>query len=574
MKKSGKQSEIALLAVQAVLIYVWLTDLSPLSVTDTYYSVYLLCGVAALVCLWDNRGHPGGGKAAAVFAGLFSAAVVLANYGLYEPFSMQNKLNTVMDLLGGFCVGYQILTFLLRRLPRKTAVRNRPGRVFFGVFCAVVLIDFGYLFFAKFPGILITDSFTTIRQALYGNYNNTMPFWHTILVQVFVKAGLALFGDINAAVAMFHGFQILLLAAAFGYTLMTLYEIGVPKLWLAVVFGIYALLPYNIVYSITLWKDIPFAASALLLSTGFYRLLRGVGSARKRDAAVFAVGAFGFALLRTNGWFALLATVLLLALLMRKENRKLLVLLLAVLTVTWIMLNPLLALLHVQKTNLVEAFAIPMQQVARVVANQRELTQEQEQLLSEIFLMDKIGEQYDPLTVDPVKFETFRYDKVDYIKENAGKYLRQYFALGARYPMDYLKAWIDETKGYWNGGYFFWIYTLEMGENELGIFLSGGENVIARLYAAWFRFLEKPAVLQPLYSIGLHVWALVACCLVNIRKGRKQWLTAVPVLVLIVGLWLGTPVYSEFRYAYPLILTMPLILFTTIYEPEERIEKG
>ena len=35
--------------VQALLIFVWLTDLSALAGTDTYYSVYLLCGVAALL---------------------------------------------------------------------------------------------------------------------------------------------------------------------------------------------------------------------------------------------------------------------------------------------------------------------------------------------------------------------------------------------------------------------------------------------------------------------------------------------------------------------------------------------
>ena len=43
------------MAVQAVLVYVWLTDLSALAGTDTYFSVYLLLGVAALLCLWDNR---------------------------------------------------------------------------------------------------------------------------------------------------------------------------------------------------------------------------------------------------------------------------------------------------------------------------------------------------------------------------------------------------------------------------------------------------------------------------------------------------------------------------------------
>lgn len=59
IKKAGKQHVVAIAAAQATLIYVWLTDLSALSGTDTYYSVYLLCGVAGLICLLDNRRHPG-----------------------------------------------------------------------------------------------------------------------------------------------------------------------------------------------------------------------------------------------------------------------------------------------------------------------------------------------------------------------------------------------------------------------------------------------------------------------------------------------------------------------------------
>ena len=66
------------------------------------------------------------------------------------------------------------------------------------------------------------------------------------------------------------------------------------------------------------------------------------------------------------------------------------------------------------------------------------------------------------------------------------------------------------------------------------------------------------------------MWILVACCLVNGLKRRREWLIAVPALVLTVGLWLGTPVFAEFRYAYPMILTAPLVLLTTVYAPKER----
>ena len=78
--------------------------------------------------------------------------------------------------------------------------------------------------------------------------------------------------------------------------------------------------------------------------------------------------------------------------------------------------------------------------------------------------------------------------------------------------------------------------------------------------------LEKPAFLQPLTSIGLHVWALVSCTVINILKKKKEFLLSIPLVVLIAGLWMGTPVYSEFRYAYPMFVSLPLILAVTIFD--------
>ena len=564
-----KLNPTLLLGVQALLIYVWLTDLSALAGTDAYYSVYLLCGAAALLGLWDNRGGGGTHPVLWIFSGLFALAATLGNHEIYEPASLQNRLNFVMDLLGGFCVGYQILRCMLRRLPLRgeTGDRNHPGWVFWGAFAAVAAVDLGFLL-ARYPGILTRDSITTVSQVVFGSFDNTMPYYHTRLVGLFVKLGTALTGDINVGVALFHGFQILLLAAVFGYTLMTLYQIGVPRWALGLVFFVYALLPYNIVYSVTLWKDVPFGASVLLLAAAFYRLLKNVGRAKKWDYAAFVLGAAGMALLRTNGWYALLVTAVLLAILLRKAQKRLITALLAVLAVTWVMIGPVLNMLDVPGTDPVEAIAVPMQQVARVVAGGRELTEDQQALLSEIFFMDKLGEVYDPQTVDPVKYEAFRYDQVDYIRQNAGKYVRLYLSLGLRWPGDYLKAWIDETRGYWNGGYFFWIYTLQAQENILGIIQPEGANPLARLYAAWFRFTEKPAALQSLYSIGLRVWILMACCVLCCLQRRKQWLISVPALVLTIGLWLGTPVFAEFRYAYPMVLCSPLVLLTTVFDTD------
>ena len=384
-----------LVLFQAVLIFVWLADLSPLAGTDTYYSVFLLCGLAGLAGLLDNWRHPIQRPVALhLFAGVFALLVVMGNYELYQPFyALQSKLDLLMDLAGGFCIGEEVLSAMLRRLPLKSCAEERkhPKRLFFLTFAAIAVIDIGYLFAARYPGVLTTDSYTTVAQILNGDYNNTMPFWHTMLVQVFLRLGLALFGEINRAVAFYHVFQLLFMSAVFAYTLMTLYQVGVPQLLLGGVFFVYGLLPYNIVYSVTLWKDIPFGASALLMAVAFYRILKGFARRGGGDWASFAVGALGVCLLRTNGWFAMLAVLAVLALILRWDGKTLLIVLAAVLAVSWVLINPVLWLLKVPSTDLTEAFAVPMQQIARVVSNDRELKPEDEALLSEIFDLEKIN---------------------------------------------------------------------------------------------------------------------------------------------------------------------------------------
>lgn len=575
MRRLGINPGKAAVIMQGFFIYIWLTVLSPLSGTDTYYSVYLLCGGVSLLCLCRNYKHEivvteRGRFLLSIFCTLFALAVVLANYALFEPLSViQNLFDLCCCLVGGFFAARAVMLYLLDQLPVKCpdAERCHGTLVFLAVFFSVTAIDLAYLLFAHYPGTLTVDSMTTIRE-LMGDapYSNTMPFWHTVTVKLFVDTGLRLFGDMNAAVALFHGAQILFLAACFGYAVVTMYQSGVPGWFLAAAYAVYAFQPHNIVYSVVLWKDIPFAAAGLLFLTALYRILKDIGTSRRWNYVLFAIGAMGFSLWRTNGWYAFLVTVLVLLALTGRKRKKLILLMTVVLIFCWILINPVLDVLGVTETNFVEAFAVPMQQIARVVSEGRELTAEENALLGAIFWMDKLAVLYNPLTVDPVKFETFRYDRVDHILENAGEYLRLYFGLGLRYPGDYWKAWIDETKGYWNGGYFFWIYSKEVVENPYGITLTLGNNLIARLFGAVFRYLEKPAFLQPLTSIGLHVWALIACAAVNAQKKREELLLAVPLLVLVAGLWIGTPVYSEFRYAYPVFLGMPLILAATLFE--------
>lgn len=563
--------------LQLFLIYSWLVALLPAAQTDSYYSIYMICGLLGVICLLDNyRTRPVlSGRSQAltmVFSFVFSAVVLLANYDIYTPFSMLRLFKILFPLAGGFCLGFQGFVCMMNRFPMKSerAGRTHTTACFLLTFFLIASIYLVFLFTNQYPGVVSTDSKTTIRQALgMLPLDNVMPFWHTMLVGFFLKIGLFFFHDINAAVALFHCFQILFMAACFAYAFMTLYQIKTPGALLALILFFYTLIPYNLVYSATMLKDVVFAGAALLFVTSFYRILKGLGRRAWPDFLVFLIGSVGLSLLRTNGWAVFLITTIVMFFCIRKQHPKLVKAMFLVVIVCWMMLNPVLKLLNVSGMNYSEAFAVPTQQIARVIYEDRALTEEETRLLEQIFYVDKLKEDYVPYNVDKIKFNDMKRSELYHVREDPWSYLKLYISLGLRYPGDYLKAWVDQTKGFWNGGYQYYPFTQDVEGIELGIHPLANMGFLGECFKLWVWTIYRLPIFQPFYSIGFSLWALVACMVVNGMKKRKEWLLGVPFLVIMIGLWFGTPIFAEFRYAYPLIVSMPVIFCATLLEPGE-----
>lgn len=569
-----KKNPRTFIALQLSFLYMWIVNLQH---TNAYLSVYLLIAVLACAAMFSNSASPDtdSGKTKtriAIFAAIFSGAIVLANYTLFEPWTaLLSLFNAGCTFLGGWFAFRHILSFAVRRYPMPVRSEDRlhPGIIYWGAFAITAAWYLCGLIFHSYPGLLGTDSFTTIRQILSGEYDNTMPFWHTLTVQLFFQPVYLLTGNINTAAAFFSVFQILFLAASFSYAVMTLYQIGVPRILVGLIFMGYTFLPYNVAYSVTLWKDVLFGGAALLVVTSLYRILRSAGK-KGTNELVFILGSAGLCLWRTNGWYAMAVSFVIMLFALGKSYRRILIMLGVVLLICWILINPFLTWMNVPETDFVEALAVPFQQVARVVATDCPLTEEETEMLEEIFYLDLVKRNYDPKTVDPIKFYSFRIHNKNLLKENMLDYLGLWVKLGARYPGVYLQAWIEETKGYWNAGYENWIYMYHMDENDMGFAHTRGKNPISSLFWAMSRYLERPEILRPVYSIGLHIWMTATACFVCKIQKRKEWIITVPILVLVAGLIVGTPVFAEFRYAYPVFTAIPVIGCVMAYDKEER----
>lgn len=567
--------------IRALFVVMWLGTLAG---TDALFSVYSLCAVVCMYCMFDNvsnkRKRPEHGMLSiSLVCAIFSLLVFLANYtqftvvwymdSLYYPTNiLKNGLNAVNCLIGGFCVAYEIVVYALSQYPKQISdpqSRIHSGRMFWFVFASVLLVDLVYLFFDEYPGQLTPDALYQIQQGYTNQFVNDHPFWNTLYIELVMNAGYMLFGSPNGGLALYSIIQIFMAAGCFAYACMTLYQTGIPKWMLGAAFFVYVLLPYNIVYSTYMGKDVIFSYAVLTMTVSLFRLIRKIGKGHKWDYTLLALSAAAVCMSRTNGLPLLAIFAVLMLRYFWKADRKVLIIFVVVLLVAGILCGPVLTLLEISSADVSEAFSLPLQQLARVVCDGSSLTDEQQILLGKIFDLENLSEIYTPWLADPIKVQVRTNDSV-YFSEHLADYAKLWFELGLKYPLTYLKAWIEQTKGYWNGGYAYFQYVEMMQENSYGFYKASGSNIVASLIELYFAFTRQAMIFEPVHAIGLHVWLVSLCCFLNWRQKRPEWLLHIPLVLIFLGLWIGTPVYAEFRYAYPLFLTVPFLIPITAYQ--------
>ena len=557
------------LFVELFFLYCWLSNLMG---TDSYYSVYLVCALVGAACLCNNAWtRPVFTGWAPVLANLLSAmfalATVMANYPLFEPVTgLLNLVNGSCSLIGGFFLARGVLLCALHHLPKPAC---RPGQksgtaVFLLFFAAIAGVFLLFLFSTGYPVYLASDSIASMSQIQSGIYSNSHPYWYTRFIELWLRLGLLFTRDLNAVCAVYSVVQCLILAACFAYALLTMYQAGIPRWCIAVTLFMYSCLSYNLTYSITMWKDTLFGGFSLLLITSLYRILRQIGKRKRLNYTVFALAGIGFCLIRHNGLPMFLLLTAGMVFVLGKKHKKLLLLAASVLVFSWIMTGPAIKALGIADTEITEKLAVPLQQIARVVANDCPVSESDKALLENIFWLDRVKELYSPEIVDPIKFETIHESGRAWISAHPGAFLKLWVRLGLQNPGEYFKAWVELTKGYWNGGYSYWMYIRWTYPDITGIGVTLN-NPLRSLFEALIRYTEKPVILQSFYSIGLQVWLIFGCGCVCLVRKREEFLVCLPLVGLSIGLWFIAPVYAEFRYAYPMFVSCPLILSMTAF---------
>lgn len=436
-------------------------------------------------------------------------------------------------------------------------------------------------FLYNFPGVMTPDSISQYSQAMgLTGYSDHHPFAHTLLIKLLLSMGMALFDNVYAAIACYTVFQMVLMALLLCYCICILYRYGAGRKLCLLFLIFYACVPYNGSFAVTMWKDVLFSGFLLLFALCLYRLLHlyAAGGRLKKQPGLLALlllSGLLVCLFRSNGLYVFLLTAPFLSIVLRREWKLLLPGILAVLVLSLFIKGPVYDALGVAEPAFSESLSIPAQQIARVVYEGRALTQEQIDLLEKTVDYDSIADYYQPELSDPIK-ALIQYGNPEYLETHKGAYLKLWIQLGLRYPLDYWNAFVDQTRGYWYPGEPGLTVNESISPNDVGL---TGQSVLSGT-PAWkvVEILNKLYTILPLYgllySIGAFTWAAVFWCVNCALNGRKRnFLLFVPFFALILTLCLATPVAADLRYAYPLILSMPLLLCAGLEIPEKAAGK-
>ncbi len=566
---------------------------------SNYFVSYLLCYGLGIGALFYNHFKNNDANrdrhtriTICVFALLFALLITIANYALWylpTPEYADHMFRNIYRLLyvflvfaGAGCAAYNFfgcisdLFFLWK--PGDFRVK-KPVTVFLIVFVLISLTDLGVLILCKYPGNLQTDSFAQIYQATGDfDYSNHHPFYHTMLIKFFMNIGMMIFGNYNAAVALYNCFQVLFMAACFAYGVVFLYELRAPRWMLVLNTVIYAIAPYHIMYSFSITKDTMFAGFMLVSVVSLFRYMKDLGN-RTADLIVTVISGLGVCLFRSNGlfvyvlWIVSIVCIVGRAVKEKEEIRKLLICMIMVGIVSFVMKHPVLKILGVSQTDLVESLSIPIQQIARTVADNDDLTEEQTGLISGILEVDKIRESYSHYSSDPLKERIRAEGNENHLVEHKADYLRLYIDIGIKHPGSYLSGWVDQTYGFWNAGFkdWHWYDWVDPGiyDNRYEIHRTVINEKLNNVFNEYLWIFEEVPVLQLFLCMGLHMWIVLAMLFIAIvRKDRHGIIIILPLIWILISLMIATPLSMEFRYFYAVFCVLPIIV-TTVLRDEE-----
>lgn len=412
-----------------------------------------------------------------------------------------------------------------------------------------------------FPGNMVWDSGTSIAWYLnLDRTNHNLPYFQNWLMGTFYSLG-RLFGAPIFGVGVYCLLQMLLEMMLLTKILLYLSEADQIGRAAYVPLVLYCLMPLFPIYALSMAKDSNFALAILLFEYFAlqYANEKEMFFANPAKTGGLAVAIILMALFRNSAGLIPALAFIIICLINRKHQAILISVtaLLGVLLVQYAVPG----LFGIPPVDMRENMSMPLQTTAYYIHQvPEEVTQEEKEIIDSVVGYQEMMDLYDPQIADPIK------DISDFDAPKQKRFLKMWAGMIAKHPKVMLDGFYQSTYVYYtpdavclarkpHASYSIAISDENKDRLDLRFDQSAKENAQDTVETA----LNLPGV-SVFAKIGIYSWILIGITLVTvlIRRVRRFFFCCVPLLMIFAGCLLS-PVNGYYRYAYSMILSIPVV---------------
>lgn len=423
---------------------------------------------------------------------------------------------------------YFISQFILKKFEKiNFKVTNNNNSIFLKVFLPILIVFF-ICFTVFFPGIKTIDSEMILM------YKNTISNQHPLIYIKFFNLFFTVFKNYKLASSIYALIQMIIVAISISYVINWLYKKGIKKSILVIIIGYYILFPLFAIYSITFTKDVLFSTFILLLISITYDVISKKQVSIKQ-LICFCILSILSIVFKNNGYVVIILFMLVIILsIIKKKN--------FIICCFIILVISFIPKFFSNNQLFKESVSIPIQQISAVIANDGSITPKEEKFINQIIITSLIKNKFSPLTSDSIKWDSSFSDS--YLNSHKKEFINTWFNLFSKNKNIYIKQYMLQT-------YFFWRPSIL--ENVYIDNLNNKTIYNSIYFNSYF------------FSHGFILWATLFLILLVIKKQNNIVLKLlIPFIGLYFTIFIGTPISTQFRYIFPIVICLP-ILYTLCF---------
>lgn len=457
------------------------------------------------------------------------------------------------------------------------ASRNEEWGCFARAF-VVIFVGFCIPFATYYPAIMAYDVIPQLDQIRISGLTTHHPLIHTLYLAACLKLGeiLPFFANADrAGLAIYSLTQMALVAGCFSYVYLFLLRHGVDR-WLCRFFVLCAaVFPTHGLLAVSITKDTVYGALVMVFTIFVWELATAETFPGGRFCAGYLLVTLFLLLFRNNSIYAWVIYVAAATFAARRKPSffRRISAFHGVVILLYLCVNGLLvhAVSASSDTYAREMLSVPAQQIARVVAFHEEELSEEDIAALRVVWKEGLPE-YVPAIADRSKRD------ITGDGEELKLLAKEWIALGARYPGEYLQAFLLKNKGIWDMTDVSYLDVYSYAKGYLQVTYPSDQQAYMEVLVPGYARHQKLQPLQALYryfAAGYELWRycppmalvmqpafysylLLFYCLCCIGLKRVSLLLPAGFLLALLGTILLGPCVLV-RYCYPLMLSTAVL---------------